>query len=42
LRSDGIFNEALYYKSTAKSAGERIFEIGEHLANLQATKFEKC
>ena len=28
--------ESLYYTFITHSAGERIFEIGEHLANLQA------
>ena len=32
LRND----EWLYYRFITQSAGESIFEIGEHLANLQA------
>ena len=32
LRND----ELLYYTSVSQSGGERIFEIGEHLAKLQA------
>jgi len=33
LMCDGIFNYFHYQKFTAKSVGERILKIGEHLAS---------
>jgi len=35
-------DELLYYTFVSHSAGERIFEIGEHLAKLRAKSMTMC